>query len=374
VIARLVILLPFDLLIREGDVLPPVDLNQPERTFRFYPPSHYVERPNAAGSVMAPIVALREAKVPAFSDSSFVGGRRIAQVNVLVLDIFKQVFDRLAERATNRNPDIEAAFEFANSMLARIRVYSRSFQIKPLQIGHDPWRVTYLTDDGQQLAHEEGKIRFLTGAFSVIGRAAVTNESIQLVVERQTTEEPFAWDNLLLDAYALLPDVGSAIVMASAALEVFISWALSALHAEQQLPNQLWTWINERDHWSKEPSVAERFDVLLRVFTGRSLKDDARLWQKFVELRKSRNALVHQGTAQIGPDVVTTAKAQELVGGANEIIKWVELLLPQSRRRAQTEAAGPFARKMATVDESLALGFDASETVPPPAQSGEAKK
>lgn len=357
-IARLTVLLPFDLIIREGDEMPSLDLKEADRTIRFYPPAHYADRPGAAATLMAPILALGNAQIPVFTDSQMVGGRRTAQVNVLLLDVIKSEFDRSAERISTPNPDIQAAFEFANSILARIRVYARAFQIRPLQMGHDAWQVRYITDDGRQFEHEEGKVRGLTGAAAIIGYPAVMPESIQLVADRQSTSEPYAWDHLLLDAYALLPHVGSSIVMANAALEVFITWALETLHTERQLPGEIWTWINERDHWSKEPSVSEKFDPLLQVFTGRSLsKHEPRLWQQFSRLRKARNALVHDGSAKIGSEVVTAEQAKELVDSANEIIKWVELLLPAGRRRVQTEATGPFARKMATSDEAAALGL-----------------
>jgi hypothetical protein len=356
-IARLTILLPFDLLIREGDVLPSLDLQQSDRRIRFYPPLQYSDRPSTAGSVMAPLFAMRNARAPVFSDSQVVGGKKTAQVNVLVLDTIKPEFDRAAERIASRNPDIEAAFEAANSILARIRVYARAAQIRPLQRGHDPWQVMYLTDNGEQLEPEEGKIRGVTGALSIIGYPAITPDSIQMVADRQGTNEPYAWDNLLLDAEALLPHIGSSIVMANAALEVFITWVLDTLHTEKQLPGDVWNWINTRDHWSKEPSVSEKFDALLRVFTGRSLKDEPRLWQQFVELRKARNTLVHEGVAQIGSAPVTAEKSKGLVDSTKEIIKWVELLLPEAQKRARTEAQGPFGRRMATAEEAASMGF-----------------
>jgi hypothetical protein len=220
-IARLTILLPFNLLIREGDDLPVLDVQQPERRIRFYPPRHYAARPSTGSSMMAPFAALRDAHPPLFSDSQTVGNKRTAEVDVLVLDIIKPEFDRKSDQIARHNADIQAAFDAANSILGRIRVYARASQIRPLEMGHDPWQVLYLTDDGKELEPEEGKFRFVTGAFSIIGYPAVLPESIQLVADRQTTDEPYSWDNLLLDAYSLLPHVGSSIVMANAALEVF---------------------------------------------------------------------------------------------------------------------------------------------------------
>jgi hypothetical protein len=146
--------------------------------------------------------------------------------------------------------------------------------------------------------------------------------------------------------------------MAFAALENFIEWALDILERERPLPQKLWTWIKERDdeHWIKSPSVAERFDTLLRVFTGHSLKDDPVLWKGFIEIRKARNALAHRGVAAMGGKAVDFAKAKELISAAETIIAWTEILLPEAHRRAKTKAEGPFSRRMATAEESDALG------------------
>jgi hypothetical protein len=95
-------------------------------------------------------------------------------------------------------------------------------------------------------------------------------------------------------------------------------------------------------------AVAEKFDVVLRALTGHSLKDEAQLWRYHKELRDARNTLVHKGLAMVGTSRVDARKARELVGGAEKIIKWVELLLPEAKRRARTEAIGPFTRRLAS--------------------------
>lgn len=180
---------------------------------------------------------------------------------------------------------------------------------------------------------------------------------VQLVGDQWQGAEPYAWDLLLLDARALLPDVPSAIVIAAAALETFVAWALNILHEEQPLPNGLWTWINNRDHWTKEPSASEEFDALLRVFTGRSLKDDEPgLWQQYAELRRARNTLVHEGIAEVGGKPVVPAKAKSMIDAAEKVVAWVECLIPENHRRARTSAVGSFRRRLATRQESDTLG------------------
>jgi hypothetical protein len=363
-IARLWILLPFDLLIREGDNLQAVEITSPERKLRFYPPTHYATRPSRAGSALSPLAALKTAKLAEFCDTALVGNKKIAEVNVCVIDTIKTQFDRSKDKL-KQDPEIQAAFDFANFVLSCMRVFSRSFNIRPIESGRDAWQLSYLKDDGSLVDEEEGKCRTVTTAASVIGYAAITPESVERITD-PVINEPFTWDHLLLDAYALLPDIGSSIVMAYAALEVFISWALDILEKQKPLPDGMWKWLNTRDHWSKQPSVSEQFDHVLKTLSGQSLKDEQELWLKLVELKRARNSLVHEGVAKIGSEKVSASKARELVNGASSIIKWAELLLPVERRRTQAEAAGPFSRKMVTVEECavLDISIDADITAP----------
>jgi len=293
---------------------------------------------------------------PSFTDNLLVNGRKVAQVNVLTVDFIKPEFERSLDAPPDPKPEV--AFEIANEVLARIRVYARAFLIKPLVIKSDPWQLRYLADDLQELESAEGKRRGGSGFSATVGDVAITPEIIQMVAANWQTAEPYVWDHLLLDAQGHLPDVGSSIVMVYAALETFIAWALKILHDARPLPDGLWEWINKRDHWSKEPSVSEEFGTLLTAFTGRSLKtEEPRLWESFGEIRKARNAVAHEGVAVTTGKAVDAAKAKELVDSAGKIIAWVEQLLPESHRRSRTEAIGPFARRVATPQEAEALGL-----------------
>jgi hypothetical protein len=352
-IARVTILLPFDLFVREGDEQ--LTLKWAERGYeiRFYTPFEFVERPKATDSVFAPVFSLRAAKAAEPSDTTLIDGRRVAAVNVLRLDFVKAEFDRAIQSASSDPPD-DLIFGSANEVLAKLRVYSRASQIKPLIPARDACQVTYLTDDGKEVEEEDGKKRSHFYAHSGFSFPAITPEIVSLVTHPDLGE-PYVWDQLLLDSNALLPDVGGAIVMASAALETFIAWALDVLHQERELPPGLWDWIKTRDHFTKEPSVAEKFDTLLRIFTGRSLKDETELWRLYKELRNARNTLVHEGVATVGTTPVDRAKARELIVGAEKTIKWVEQLLPAARRRVRTEASGPFSRRLTTPAEATGL-------------------
>ena len=103
-----------------------------------------------------------------------------------------------------------------------------SLQIKPLVIERDPWRLRHLTDDSEDVEVEEGKLRGRAKGASTVGYATFTPEAFRMIAKRPDTAEPYVWDQLLLDARDLLPDIGSATVMAFAALENFIGWASAA--------------------------------------------------------------------------------------------------------------------------------------------------
>lgn len=97
----------------------------------------------------------------------------------------------------------------------------------------------------------------------------------------------------------------------------------------------MWEWINDRADSThlKAPSVSEQFDSLLKAITGRSLKDEAKLWEGFQNLRKARNSFVHGGVGVIGGKAVDRDQALTLVGVANEILDWIDGLLPVGDRR-----------------------------------------
>jgi len=322
---------------------------------RLHFPSLYAEPRKPANSIVGDTT--RRVSSAVFSENLLAGGKKLAPVNVLMVDVVKPDFDR-SIRPNIVDPNPQVVFDFANSILARIRVYSRASQIKPIVIGRDSWLLRYLSEDGEELPVEEGKARGRRVGHTTLGYPPVSPEVFGFVATLGESDEPYVWDQLILDAHDLLPEVGSSIVMAYAALESFIVFALDHLEGENPLPGKLWPWIKHRDneHWIKGPSVSEKFDILLYVLTGHSLKDEQSLWQGFTELRKARNKLMHEGIAVAAGRKVDAVKAEELVTVAQSVITWVERLLPEKHRRARTTASGPFIRRIATPEESDAFG------------------
>lgn len=150
---------------------------------------------------------------------------------------------------------------------------------------------------------------------------------------------PQVWDMLLLDAHAQLPDVNTSIVLANAALESFINIALDILAKDSTVAPESWKWLTSRgDDWRKQPSAKEKFDQVLFLLTGRSLKNEKPdLWEAFDKLRSARNSIVHQGKATLGTKKLATEvspeMAKELLTGAGRIISWVESTMPEEKRR-----------------------------------------
>lgn len=159
-IARFFILLPYDLFITEEEGWPTVELIAGDYRVRIYAPGLYGERPRATSSVLGQMAATLNP--PTFTEDLLVHGKHVAQANVLVLDFMKQEFNRSEEIPPDPNPEL--AFEIANEYLARLRVYSRVFQIKPVVVNEDGWTLTYLTDNGEGLEVEPGKVRGRGGA------------------------------------------------------------------------------------------------------------------------------------------------------------------------------------------------------------------
>ena len=140
-IARFFIHLPYDLLITEEKEWPALHLMADDFRVRIYAPGLYAERPEATGSVLGQMGM--PVKPPTFTENLLVNDKKVAQVNVLVLDFVKPEFDRSERRPPDPNPEL--VFEIANEYLARIRVYSGAFQIKPVQQPSRTWSSRFVS-------------------------------------------------------------------------------------------------------------------------------------------------------------------------------------------------------------------------------------
>ena len=84
-------------------------------------------------------------------------------------------------------------------------------------------------------------------------------------------------------------------MLAATSLEVVVSTILDRLAVESTIPTNLWQWLDARGDWLRTPSIEEQFDVLLHLFTSRSLKENPQLWEAFKNLRWQETPFVHDG-------------------------------------------------------------------------------
>ena len=369
-IAKFWIHLPFDLFITDEEQLT-LQLEEPEGPYpgiRIKIPVgwDYSDLPDPTGTVHEVSAGwINRIKPPSFTDNMLADDRRVARVNVLVFEMAMDEFNRSADQFTSiESPLIKLAFDTANDFLARLRVYSRLPQIKPLLVNGGRWYFQFITDSGMPLPEEEGKRRRGWAGQVKVGEVVIKAEAMKSIVSNWSGPEPYVWDQLLLDADSLWPEIGSSIVMAFSALETFIAWALETLQARKHVfSDDFWKWITKRSDYSKEPSVAEEFDNLLQALAGGSIKSEPELWQAFTELKQARNSLVHTGTAVIGKTKVSPDKAKLLIRGADKIVRWIEQLLPVDTRRYHRGDLGPARRRLMTTEEE-ALWYKPPTTLP----------
>ncbi len=219
------------------------------------------------------------------------------------------------------------------------------------------WELAYFSNDGKLLDSHPDFIRRTVVASQRWKVAPLTAELWNEVDQLRRNFTPSKWDSLLLDAEASLPDVPSSISLANAALEIFSSWLLDRVPGVGELPPAIWEWFtHRRDHY-QNPSIDDRFGDLLRILTGRSLKDEPKLWQAYRDLRSARNNFAHAGRVAIGKTVpeLTRFQARDLIESAGLIIDWCEALLPVELRRP------PRARSLqVTIDKVVS-----KEPIPP---------
>ena len=248
--------------------------------------------------------------------------------NLLSIKFSKDTFNRAV--GSSIDPPEPVIGRAIRSLLGRLKYVAKAPQIRPIEFPHCAWRLQYLNDDGSELAETPGLIRgrgTLHFSFSYI---ACDPKLWDLVFSLPPDFEPPAWHTLLIDATGALPHVGTAVVLAATALEIFIAEVLNQLATLSPVPPPLWHWINDRGNWQKEPSVEEQYDVLLKVLCGHSLKEDNALWEALKNLRTARNSFVHAGASIVGRVECSSQEAAVLIGKASQVIATVRTWLPES--------------------------------------------
>lgn len=272
-----------------------------------------------------------------------VNGKETVTANMLQIDfIAARDFERPRGGAARTDPPVDLFFTLANKLIQKLRSFASLPHVRPLTSNNAlGWRIEYLTDEGEQLDKNPDKSRSVQSGVTRWRTSVITREVWKNAVSNFRDFEPYVWDSLLLDAYAQANDVNATIVLANAALESAIDFALEMLARDSAVSKQSFEWlINRSGDYIRQPSVKEKFGELLFLISGHSLEKEKRnLWESLKDLRCARNSMVHQGKAVLKKGKKAVEKeidarlARELLGKAKEIIDWLESLLPVDIRR-----------------------------------------
>jgi hypothetical protein len=254
------------------------------------------------------------------------------------------------------DPRVEIAFALAAQLFDRLRGLGHCWTVRPPDATDSFWTLRYLADDESALEASPNLVRGRGRAtYQLEARTLLLPEIWRALSIQCPTSGTTASESLLLDATALLSQVGPSLVLAHTAIESRIATALdhlAAMHPDKVAPD-LWHWIvsGREPEYLKRPSIREQLDKLMRCLGGRSLKDESRLWEAFARLNKARNSFVHTGKARIDENEINVGIASELVGKAREIVQWIEAALPEEHRQERisvserklvvTESLGP---------------------------------
>jgi hypothetical protein len=302
------------------------------------------------------VAALEPCDHPRYSEAIAINGRPSYKANLLTIDFVKKEFERGRPKEMKDvygDPTETLAFDVANEVIRTLRVLSRGPTMKAITPQSSFWRLDYLDDSEHELPRDESKVRQRHGSRFKFEISAMTPDLWRRMIDAEMTIGSHIWDALLLDAEALLTEIGPAIAVANTALEIFIPWALNQLVAFKSTSDsapptaqgatdraaftpELWEWPFNRGDWYQNPSVEDQYSVLLKALTGRSLKDNGNLWEGLTRLRRARNSFSHGGLPAIDRSrkiAVTKDEVTKLIDMAKSIINWVEELLPEPCRR-----------------------------------------
>ncbi len=335
-IARARILLPFLIPVVAGQVLEPYKYEHQRYQIRVYPPLQSVREVVTNGIDLArpdfqlhprTLVELLSPSEPQQATPAVrINDQPSVQTDLLQIDFAAEDFNRAPEAF---EPSREEIFSVATGFLERLRAANWAGLFMRLDVAATNFTIHYLNDDGSNLSEKPGLQRIITCRAERWKYILLDQSAWEATSSLPANYVPSRSDTLLLDAQALPPEIGPALVLAYVAVETRIASALGRLAETADVNRELWEWMNSR---RREPSVEEQLTSLLRVIAKHSLIEDNDLWGSFQDLRKARNTFVHQGQAAINSNPVTLAEAEELIAQAKSIVDWIEALLPEAER------------------------------------------
>lgn len=321
-LAKFHILLPFTLIVPE------------KTTYNVY---HYQD---GDYQVHFDVPAKSDKKPQEVNHEIILNGRAAFQADVLTIIFKKESFERGHETLSpdkifgGLDPSVEMVKRALDLFLERFRYVSKSPHVKTISLDETEWSLRYLNDDGSELEMQEGYFRGKSGKRFCFSYIACDPEIWDFVHALPLEFKVPPWSMLLVDAQGALPHIGSAITLAATALEVFIAEVLNNLVPTNKVSSEIWHWINEKEKKWQVPDVEEKYDGLLTILLGHSLKEDQVLWHAYQNIRTARNNFVHYGIARIGKGStpLTVQQAEALIEKASSIITRVRDWLPKEIR------------------------------------------
>ncbi len=208
-LARLSLVLPFNILVAKTAGFKIYEYEANGYKVRVLPPSYTEEHASTD------------------PDEVTIDGEPGVLANILCIDFQKETFSR--EHTPDLDPPTTVIVEAITSFVTRLRHVARGAQLRAPEFPKGVWRLEYLNDDGTPLesdglARARGSAQVFAVSFTNLTTAMWDD-----IYALPPDYNPQPWDVLLLDAQAELPNVGTAIVLAATALEVFIAGILDQL-------------------------------------------------------------------------------------------------------------------------------------------------
>jgi len=224
-IARFSVRLPFVLSIPECVSFPAIETQIDGYDIRIHQP--YFADAADAGSfknensdLVSGIQNYMKAQPYRYSEHVLINETKSAEANLLWIDFIRDNFDRrktVAPNPRSDDPPQTLCFNVLNSFLVRLRSATRAPEIKPLEPQSTTYSIQYLSDDEKVLKEEPGLTNLRAGRSQRIRIIAITDSTWSLISTLGDAYAPQAWDSLLYDAEAILPEVGASIVLAYSA-------------------------------------------------------------------------------------------------------------------------------------------------------------
>lgn len=244
------------------------------------------------------------------------------------------------------DPSLDDVLSIANRFLSKYNATSGTTLNAAMDRLNTAWTLRYLSDKGELLPATESEISCAASVSGpMISVKCVTPHAWREAATLRIEFVQPLWDRVLAEAENQLPNAGLVVILSWTALEAQIDHAIEILRPKSNISPDLQEWIFGRGDFHQRPSMRDKFTVLLKSLTGKSLQDHPKLLAGFNEVGHARNNAVHSGQPKRGkapkkgkPDkrpLLTASGAQELHRHALAIAGFVNALLPPNEQWAR---------------------------------------